>query len=568
MLDEQEQIRIKENHRVFKQLLSTFIDDDNSEEKEEVEYAKNIKMIPKIYYDDFKKRMKVEVKIGDKQFYKIKNLPDFYTKMLHQETYQYGAKLNLIHKKESFSEESLPILEFILKYAEIMKYSNEAAETYTYYKKEYVLDNIFVSNMGLDDLFEALKETDVDFHRNNTENKLHFSSQEPEIPFIVRQLSDNKFQIEVDIDIFSYEILEGKDYIYILFPNTLYRCSKKFENSMLKILEVLRKNYTNQITIDEKELTSFFAIVAPNISNEIKKENLSPDIEKRCIPKPLATKIYLDYDKNNYIIADIRFCYEDIEFNPLDNQKIQIARNIIAENEVLHQFIKTGFMLDQANKRLILAKEDAIYKFLSEEIELFMKKYEVLVTDAFKKKEIHSFQMKNLGIRIENNLLEIDLSQIGIDLKDLSEMLQKYQLKKKFHRLKDGSYMKLEDNETMQFLEDLTTNMELEAKDLNKGVITLPAYRTLYLDRMLKSLKNIKIKKDDSYQKMIEKLENDEEDENINLPVGLNADLRSYQKVGYKWLRTLDEYHFGGILADDMGLRKNITSSSYYSSIC
>jgi len=57
-----------------------------------------------------------------------------------------------------------------------------------------------------------------------------------------------------------------------------------------------------------------------------------------------------------------------------------------------------------------------------------MKRYEVLVTDAFRKKEIHSFQMKNIGIRIENNLLEIDLSQIGIDLTDLAQMLQKYQL--------------------------------------------------------------------------------------------------------------------------------------------
>ncbi|MCI9247038.1 MAG: hypothetical protein HFJ30_08045 [Clostridia bacterium] len=562
MLENREQIREKENHRVFKQLLGSFMQEEEETKQEQIEYAKNIQIIPKIYYDDFQKKMKIEFKIGDKQLYKIKNLPDFYTKMLHQEPYQYGAKLNFIHKRESFSEESLPILDFMLKYAEIMKYSNEAAESYNYYKKAYVLDNIFISNMGLDDLFDALKDTEVIFQRNSLEKTVYFSTIEPEIPFVITQVSNEKFNFQANIDIFSYDILEGKDYIYMLFKDTIYRCSKEFENSTLKLLDVLRKNYTNQVTIDETELSSFFSVIAPNLTSEVQKENLSPEVEKRCVPKPLGVKIYLDYDKNNNVVADIRFCYEDFEFNPLMNEKVPIARNIIGENEALHQFIKTGFMLDKVNAKLVLAKEDTIYQFLSEEIEGYMKRYEVLVTDDFRKKEIHSFQMKNIGIRIENNLLEIDLSQIGIDLTDLAQMLQKYQLKKKFYRLKDGTYMKLENNETMQFLEDLTTSMEIDSKDLASGVMKIPAYRTLYLEKMLQSLKNVTIQKDSSYQKMIKQLESEGESTEIELPEGLQADLRNYQKVGYQWLKTLDEYHFGGILADDMGLRKNTSSIS------
>ncbi len=41
-------------------------------------------------------------------------------------------------------------------------------------------------------------------------------------------------------------------------------------------------------------------------------------------------------------------------------------------------------------------------------------------------------------------------------------------------------------------------------------------------------------------------------------PSGLNADLRSYQLEGYKWLVFLQENGFGGCLADDMGLGKTI----------
>ena len=42
------------------------------------------------------------------------------------------------------------------------------------------------------------------------------------------------------------------------------------------------------------------------------------------------------------------------------------------------------------------------------------------------------------------------------------------------------------------------------------------------------------------------------------MPENLNAHLREYQETGFKWLKTLDEYQFGGILADDMGLGKTI----------
>lgn len=34
--------------------------------------------------------------------------------------------------------------------------------------------------------------------------------------------------------------------------------------------------------------------------------------------------------------------------------------------------------------------------------------------------------------------------------------------------------------------------------------------------------------------------------------------MRNYQVTGYRFLRTLDAYGFGGILADDMGLVKTL----------
>ncbi len=42
------------------------------------------------------------------------------------------------------------------------------------------------------------------------------------------------------------------------------------------------------------------------------------------------------------------------------------------------------------------------------------------------------------------------------------------------------------------------------------------------------------------------------------LPIGINAELRSYQLDGYRWMAFLRKYRLGGILADDMGLGKTL----------
>ena len=540
MLKNRDEIREKENHRVFKQLLGTFMQQENAGSGNETieEHTQNVKILPKVFYNEFTKQLKVEFKIGDKQFYKIKNLPEFYERMLNKESYQYGSKLNLLHVADSFEEQSISILKFLLKYAEIMKYNSEVASGYNYYNKNFMPDCILISNTGLDDFFSCLQNKEVLFQKGEKEKTISFKAQEPEIIFTISQFQENKFKLACNVDVFSYEVLQGKEYLYLLFPDAMYRINTNFELTALKLLEVLRKNYTNSIIMDEVELTSFFAMIAPTMEEKIVTQDLSETIKERYIPKRLGVKIYLDYDSSNNITADIKFCYE--------------------ENEALNSFIETGFMLDKTNGRLILANDDKIFSFLSEEIESYMKKYEVLATDSFRKKQITSFQMKSVGVRVENHLLQIDLSQIGIELSDLRQMMQKYSLKKKFHRLKDGSYIKLEENDTMKFLEELGIEMNTNYENLKDGIVTLPGYRSLYLDKMLKGLKNVEIQTDKTYQSMIEKLKENQNMRDITIPQNLNAQMRVYQKIGYQWLKMLDEYQFGGILADDMGLGKTL----------
>ena len=327
----------------------------------------------------------------------------------------------------------------------------------------------------------------------------------------------------------------------------------------LKLLELFKQNYVTEIEFGKEELPEFFSVILPKVKDAIKIEGLSKEEIEKYKPKELVTKLYLDFDKNDYLVADIRFQYGENEFNPLnEKEKIEIPRNKIKETKALNIFRKTGFMFDVKNTRFILPNEDKIYKFLSEDINYYMQKFAVMVTENFKKKQIRIPKMTGIGVRVENDLLTIDLSKIDIDSHELQDIMEKYSLKKKYYRLKDGSFINLEDNKEIEFLDKLSSGMGVDYKEIEDGELRLPVNRTLYLNQLLKGIKGTEIIKNQEYKKIVNGLDKEQLEEEIKVPENLNNVLRYYQKTGYRWLKTLDKYHFGGILADDMGLGKTI----------
>ena len=297
-------------------------------------------------------------------------------------------------------------------------------------------------------------------------------------------------------------------------------------------------------------------------------ENISKEEVEKYKPEELVVKLYLDFDENDFLIADVKFTYGKNEFNPLnENEKVEFPRNMIQETKALNIFRKTGFMFDNKNLRFILPDNDKIYEFLSEDINLYMQKFDVLVTEKFKTKQIKQPKIGSLGVKVENNLLTIDLKNIDIDVKEIEDIMRKYALKKKYYRLKDGSFINLEESKEIEFLDKLATGMDINYKELEEGEIRLPVHRSLYLNQLLKGVKGTEIIKNDGYKKIVNGLDKDKIEE-IKVPKNFEKVLRYYQKTGFQWLKVLDNYHFGGILADDMGLRQNNSNVSCCCRLC
>ena len=552
-----------ESYRSFKQVLNEFYKDeleksDRNIAVENLDYN-NIKIIPKLFYDKVYNTLNVEFKLGKDNFYKIKNLKEFYNRVINNESFIYSNKLEFVHNVENFDKNSQKILSFIIKYAKIINYVNNTENTnFRYYGKKLSESSILLDEEGLDELFEILKGRKIEIEKDANVKKVTLIPSNPNIEFYLNKNAKNELELTHNLENYNYIIIDGKKYTYIIMDEFIYRAKKNIKNTTFKLLEIYKKNYIDEIKFNTRQLPDFFALIEPKIKDNL-VINIDKEEIKEYIPEELGIKIFLDYNESNYITAELKFCYGDTEFNPIDeNKDLKIARNAIKETECLNQLRKTGFMLDGQNKRFILVSDEAIYNFLTEDIELYMQKFEVMVTDNFKSKKIKEPRIGNIGVKIENNLLVINLENINYDKNEIREILQRYALKKKYYRLKDGSFIDLESNENIEFLNNLESGLGISYEDIENGTISLPIYRSMYMEKILNNLDKSKIKKEESYVDFIKDTSKEKENTTLTLPKSLKGDLREYQKNGFQWLQMLEKYELGGILADDMGLGKTI----------
>jgi len=522
----------------------------------------SMKIVPLLKHQRVDGKLSISFQIGLKQLYKLKDLPAFLDCILTGKKFKYGAKLEFNHNIEKFDENSQKIIPFILKYGEIIKYANDNTSRYNSYYgpalRALSISEIKLSAVAFDELFDIFIGQTINVGDYYESFGCTFVNNEPDIKFDIEKIDDNDYKLTNNFTD-PYDIIKGSKYLYVLSNKMIYRCTKEFEKNTLKLLNIFKSTSNAEIIFNKDDLPAFFSVVVPKVKKNIDSNKLEASEVEKYIPKDLSVKLFLNFNELDEIVANVKFCYAEYEFNPFDiNEKVEVIRNIAQEEEVKTVFKNTGFKIDEEKYNILLRHNDHIYNFLEEGINTYMARFEVMVTDAFKAKQIRQPKIGTLGVKVENNLLQINLKDLDFDKSELKNIMKMYSIKKKYHRLKDGSFLKLQDNEDIEFLSSLIEGMDIDYKSLATGTIRVPVYRSIYLEKLLDNVKNTNIEKNDEYKEIINKIEDKEDNENIIIPKSYDKILRGYQKTGYKWLKILDEYKFGGILADDMGLGKTL----------
>ena len=538
------------------------------------EFSTNIKLefTLEIYNSE---TLAITFKIGENRMYVLNSISNLYDAYKNETEIYYGKQLRFIPKRENFSEDSRWLFDYIIEYAEMFQYY----DTFDRYNMSTVIGKeMYIKGSKIDEFFNMLPNKNVLFHCYEYSGKqgielCNVTDEELKITYNIKKEKVKNFNIHYwDVEyekvteeyvlrtnITNYLVLYSDKNIYILYNKKIYKKDK--DENLVRLFEILKND--DYVLIPEDRLNDFTRFVIPKIG--IKTDDLPQEIAKEVeIVSELASKILLDVDDNGNVMLELKFCYNDYEFNILENnyetyiKEHNIVRNVPAETEVIKRIFMDGFELLTSRKQFIMKNSDDIYEFLLNKIEGYMNDFEVLATDKFKNKQIRQPKISNVGIRIDNGLLELDISKINIDISEIKDVLKNYSIKKKYYKLKSGDYLNLTNNEDLNLLEEMSETLDIDYNKVTKGVINLPINRSLYLDKLMDSKKQISVSKNEEFTELIDNIENSEISNDIKIDNEFEERLRDYQKVGYRWLKTLDKYKFGGILADDMGLGKTL----------
>lgn len=319
-----------------------------------------------------------------------------------------------------------------------------------------------------------------------------------------------------------------------------------------------KKQY--KIHIGAKRVSEFLNNTLPNLTKYVSASDVELDNILKYLPPSAEIHFYLDA-ADGIPACYPRAVYNGTEFDFTDHLKntgiVDSVRDTDREQAALDAAMKYFNIPDTENKRIFCEPSDSdrIYELLTNGLDELMQYGQVHSTDSFDSIHIKKNYNFSMGVSIDNDLLNLEITSTDFTPKELLDIIKSYRKKKKYHLLKNGSFIPIDEriNELSLMLE----TMNISAKEFTKGKMQIPAYRALYLDKMLEECHEIYANRDSHYKKLIRNFKT-VNDSDFEAPEELQDTMREYQKYGYRWLRTLEAYKFGGILADDMGLGKTL----------
>ncbi len=510
-----------------------------------------VRLEPEFLFDGYS--MRVEFKIGVTRMYVMKDVMDFEERMRHEAEYSYGKNLQFCHTLQAFEAESRPLLEFLLRWTKSYRQAHTHV-SYSGYRIDYSEKVRTIALQGkemIDFLFSCGE-------RGITGSVLSNHSQQWTVTkgMLPRKLSirGDKDGIELQVSKFTFAG-ESEDYRVCFHEKQIYVEDKTELAPILPFLNSMTSLRESSAYIENKDVPLFCRDYLPHLKRFYKcsMKDFQPEAYQLETAK---LRVYLDAPQMNMITAKPVATLEEKEISLYGTEELT-RRSIQQESEVKEILANYSNAFDAAQGSMVIADdEELMYEFLTEGIPLLQSKAEILISDALKRFEVRKAPKVAVGVSLEGNLLELKLTAGELSREELIDILSRYHRKKKFYRLRDGSFVDAGDS-GMDTVRELQDGLGLTNRQLEEENIAVPKYRALYLDHQLKEAPAISTWKNKAFRSLIRNMKT-VEDNDFEVPTEMENVFREYQKKGFLWLKTLEYNGFGGILADDMGLGKTL----------
>lgn len=507
----------------------------------------------------------LELKVGKDKMYVVKNVKEFLTSLITNSVVEYGKGFTLYPSKQEFNNEDNKIIEFLI---DIFEVNQTIEHDYNYPnncnlflsgKKVYLtkaqVKKILMLLEGRNFCLEIFSDVYDNVQICDENLPLDFSIDCDSKNIIIKQLNNKAIPLTKDGDYFFYDgkiYKPSQDQINIYAP---------FYNS-LSI-----GNKTQSISINKQFGDQIGSYIIPAVKKISRSLSIDESIKDSFYDVPLKSQIYLDKVENR-ILSDVQFNYNDVVINPLNESQINndcgiLIRDVVLETELINKLLSYGFVKD--TEHFTLSDEEKIVDFVANGVLELQKLAQIYYSEEFRQIKIYSnSHFKSNIILNDNNLLEFNFQIEGIDNKELKDILSSVREKKKYYRLKNGGFLPL-DSEEINSVADFFDYLGVKDTELSKDKLILSKFNALYIDESLKHNNLGFVQKNDRFIELIDNIKKIK-DSDFLIPPHLQNILRGYQKIGFKWFKTLYACGFGGILADEMGLGKTVQAIAFIES--
>ena len=487
-------------------------------------------------------RLRVSDGIGGRQ-YLVKSIPQFLDAIERGESVSYGKSLAFVHRWDAFAPDAQQLLRLLRRQVSARQ-AFEAEGTVRSGWEKGPAGGLPLTGEGLDALVELYA----------AEGVVGGYTLKEGLPVISLKVERRKGGVQLSCTP-ALSGVQGLDYAYLLGESTLWRMQRE---ECRRVLPVLDTFGGRSLFFTSADAAAFCSYVLPELGNRV--NIVDPDrLLLNQIPLEPVVQFYLDADRGLTVTAYPVFLYGEDRVAPGEPVPPDLLRDARTENRA-KRLLET-YLEPETGKpgHYSISGEEALFQLLEEGIPALLAMGEVYQTDAFRNLQAAPPKI-SVGVSVHGSVLDLEVDTGAFPVEELRELLQSLHQKKRYHRLRDGSLLRLDDS--LEGLDELNDTLELSGAKLKDGHAALPLYRAPTLDWALSGQNGLRFDRDDAFRR-ISRSFHAVRDSEYTPPLSLQKTLRKYQRDGYRWLRTLDGYGMGGILADDMGLGKTVQVLSY-----
>ncbi len=528
-----------------------------------------VRIVPKVSVDS-KAQMSVCFKAGIEKLNIIKNVPEFIEAREKFKVIDLAKNNTISFMDYDLTVEASKYFDFMLESKRLDEYVREqvtrlVSSLYDFSLKKAPKQKINLTSELIDKFYDISENTYVEFSSEGAGNQsVFFGKKDIRASVIVDKVIDEKGNFAYANVIVKMPLLfKGNEYNYFFDEDDgLFSRVDELSEEFMLLFEFAKDGNTS-FRIGKKRLSEFYYRILPQLTDapDIEVQITDREVLEENLPPQCRIVYYLDAD-DDILKARAVALYGDKEFQVRvaaeQEYPLPQDRDIEYEQSALDVLMRYFPHNEKGDDFCYSYKRsDVIYEILEEGLKELMSVGEVKATDEFNRLRIRKTPKVSIGVSISNGILDLDIQTDDMSSEELLELLESYRKKKKYHILRNGEFIRLERENTIEELNATMQSMGISAKEFTKGKLHLPLYRSLYINKLLEEHDEIAAKRDKNFKNLIRNF-NEVKDSDFEVPESLSNTLREYQAYGFKWLTTLSELGFGGILADDMGLGKTL----------